>query len=45
MRFSIETTKEQHKHFKAAAALEGKLIKDYVLERPLPDLEEQTALQ
>lgn len=45
MRFSIEITMEQHKHLKAAAALQGKLIKDYILTRTLPDLEEQTALQ
>lgn len=45
MRLSIEVTQEQHKRLKAAAALQGKSIKDYVLERTLPDLEEQTALQ
>ena len=45
MRLSIEVTQEQHKRLKAAAALQGKSIKDYVLERTLPDPEEQTALQ
>ncbi|MGD8911635.1 MAG: DUF1778 domain-containing protein [Candidatus Thiodiazotropha sp.] len=45
MRLSIEVTQEQHKRLKAAAALQGKSIKDYVLERTLPGLEEQTALQ
>ncbi|MCG8489290.1 MAG: DUF1778 domain-containing protein [Candidatus Thiodiazotropha sp.] len=45
MRLSIEVTQEQHKRLKAAAALQGKSIKDYVLERTLPDIEEQTALQ
>ena len=45
MRLSIEVAQEQHKRLKAAAALQGKSIKDYVLERTLPDLEEQTALQ
>jgi hypothetical protein len=45
MRLSIEVTQEQHKRLKAAAALQGKSIKDYVLERTLPDLEVQAALQ
>ncbi len=45
MRLSIEITQEQHQRLKAAAALQGKSIKDYVLERTLPDLEEQAALQ
>ncbi|MBV2096108.1 MAG: DUF1778 domain-containing protein [Candidatus Thiodiazotropha sp.] len=45
MRLSIEVTQEQHQRLKAAAALQGKSIKDYVLERTLPDLEEQAALQ
>jgi hypothetical protein len=45
MRLSIEVTQEQHKRLKAAAALQGKSIKDYVLERTLPGLDEQTALQ
>lgn len=45
MRLSIEVTQEQHQHLKAAAALQGKSIKDYVLERTLPDLDEQAALQ
>ncbi len=45
MRLSIEVSTEQHKRLKAAAALQGKSIKDYVLDRTLPDLEEQAALQ
>jgi hypothetical protein len=45
MRLSIEVTQEQHKRLKAAAALQGQSIKDYVLERTIPALEEQTALQ
>jgi hypothetical protein len=45
MRLSIEVTPEQHQRLKAAAALQGKSIKDYVLERTLPDFEEQAALQ
>jgi hypothetical protein len=45
MRLSIEVTQEQHQRLKAAAALQGKSIKDYVLERTLPDLEEQAALR
>ena len=37
-RLSIEVTPEQHKRLKAVAALHGKTIKDYVLERALPQL-------
>jgi len=33
MRLSIEVTPEQHQRLKAIAALSGKSIKDYVLER------------
>ena len=36
MRLSIEITPEQHKKLKAIAALQGKSIKDYVLEKSLP---------
>ena len=35
-RLSIELTAEQHQRLKATAALKGKSIKDYVLERALP---------
>jgi len=45
MRLSIEVTPTQHQHLKAAAALQGKSIKDYVLERTLPDLDASAALQ
>ncbi|MBI1194841.1 MAG: DUF1778 domain-containing protein [Gammaproteobacteria bacterium] len=45
MRLSIEITPEQHQRLKAAAALQGKSIKDYVLERTLPDLERHGALR
>ncbi len=38
MRISIEVTREQHQRIKAMAALRGQSIKDYVLERVLPDL-------
>lgn len=38
MRLSIEITPEQHRHLKAVAALQGQTIKDYVLERTLPDM-------
>lgn len=38
MRLSIEVTPEQHQCLKAAAALEGKTIKAYVLERALADV-------
>ncbi|MCJ8268956.1 MAG: DUF1778 domain-containing protein [Psychrosphaera sp.] len=45
MRLSIEITTQQHQHLKAAAALQGQSIKDYVLKRTLPDIGEQAALQ
>jgi len=45
MRLSIEVTPEQHQRLKAAAALQGKSIKDYVRERTLPDGDEQSALK
>jgi len=38
MRLSIEITPEQHQRLKAVAALQGKTIKDYVLERSLPNI-------
>jgi uncharacterized protein (DUF1778 family) len=50
-RLSIEVTPEQHQRLKAIAALQGKSIKDYVLERALPpgpsnnSLSEEEALQ
>jgi len=44
MRLSIEITPEQHQHLKAAAALKGESIKDYVLKRTLPDIEGLKAL-
>ena len=43
-RISIEVTPEQHQRLKAIAALHGKSIKDYVLERALPPLPEMEAL-
>ena len=36
MRLSIEVSPEQHQQLKAVAALSGKSIKAYVLERVLP---------
>lgn len=39
MRLSIEVTSEQHNKLKAVAALSGQTIKDYVLDRVLPDTE------
>jgi uncharacterized protein (DUF1778 family) len=39
-RLSIEITLEQHQKLKAIAALRGKSIKDYVLERVLPSFRE-----
>lgn len=38
MRLSIDITSEQHQCLKAAAALEGKSLKAYVLERALADI-------
>jgi len=37
MRLSIDVTQEQHQRLKAVAALQGKSIKSYVLDRVLPD--------
>lgn len=45
MRLSIDITPEQHQNLKAAAALQGKSIKSYVLERALPNTDEQAALK
>ena len=45
MRLSIEISPEEHQRLKAAAALQGKSIKDYVLERTLPGIEEDKALR
>ncbi len=43
-RLSIELTTEQHQRLKAVAALQGKSIKEYVLERVLsPSPESNTA--
>ena len=43
-RLSIEVTPEQHQRLKAIAALHGKTLKDYVLERALPPLPDMHAL-
>jgi hypothetical protein len=45
MRLSIEISSEQHQRLKASAALQGKSIKDYVLDRTLLGSDEQAALQ
>ena len=37
MRLSLEVTPEQHQRLKAVAALRGQSIKDYVLNRVLPE--------
>ena len=42
-RLSIELTAEQHQKIKAVAALSGSSIRDYVLERILPDAREEEA--
>jgi predicted DNA-binding protein len=50
-RLSIDVTPEQHQRLKAIAALSGRTIKEYVLERVLPpvpepeDLSEEDALR
>ena len=43
MRLSIEITREQHKKLKATAAMQGKSIRDYVLDRTLPGHEVEAA--
>ena len=43
-RLSIELTPEQHQQLKAIAALHGQSLKDYVLERTLPDLPRDESL-
>ena len=43
-RLSIEITPEQHQRLKAVAALQGKSIKDYVLERALPPLPDMDSM-
>jgi uncharacterized protein (DUF1778 family) len=43
MRLSIEISQEQHQFLKAAAAIQGKSIKEYVLESALPNQKEQEA--
>ena len=45
MRLSIEISPEEHQRLKAAAALQGKSIKDYVLERTIPQVGEDKALR
>jgi len=45
MRLSIDITSEQHQFLKAAAAIQGKSIKDYVLESALPTEQEQEAFE
>lgn len=37
MRLSIDVTAEQHQKIKAVSALKGQSIKEYVLERVLPN--------
>jgi hypothetical protein len=37
MRLSIEVTTEQHHRLKALASLRGQTIKDYILDRVLPE--------
>ena len=43
-RLSIELTPEQHQQLKAIAALHGQTLKDYILERTLPDLPQNESL-
>lgn len=44
-RLSIDISPKQHQRLKAAAALRGKSIKEYVLERSLPDEAEEVAFE
>ena len=44
-RLSIEITSEQHQRLKAVAALHGKSIKEYVLERTLPFAPDMESLE
>ncbi len=43
-RLSIELSPEQHQQLKAIAALHGQTLKDYILERTLPDLPQTESL-
>ncbi len=43
-RLSIELTPEQHQRLKAMAALQGQSMKEYVLERSLPDLPNRNSM-
>ncbi|WP_395338694.1 DUF1778 domain-containing protein [Ningiella sp. W23] len=45
MRLSIDISPEQHQFLKAAAAIHGKTIKDYVLDSALPTEQEQKAFK
>ena len=45
MRLSIDITPEQHQFLKAASAIQGKSIKNYILECALPNAEEQQAFE
>lgn len=42
---AFEMTASQHQKLKALAALQGKSIKDHVLERTLPDSDQAAALK
>ena len=45
-RISIEVTPDQHRRLKATAALSGKSLKDYMLEKTLPvENDEESAMQ
>lgn len=41
-RLSIELTEQQHQQIKATAALQGKSLKEYAVERLLPMTEDET---
>lgn len=45
MRLSIDITNEQHQFLKAAAGIQGKSIKSYVLECALPTQDEADAFK
>lgn len=44
-RLSIDVAPGQHKRLKALAALSGQSIKDYVIQRTLPESDEESALR
>jgi hypothetical protein len=44
-RLTIDVTEQQHQSLKALAALQGKTIKEYAIEKLFPKADEEAALQ